>query len=157
MELIRFLKIEQQAVLVTSRFKEKSILDECKNIGVKIIPKVMISLIPIALNSDFYDYVYIDDDILLRMTWQRKAELKNKKLLALESTLNFDEYKEKISKEFTTIYIDSNLGIGEIKGEDFAVMLRGFGYKKICIASGYGKEHFSHLPWLECIGKICPI
>jgi hypothetical protein len=125
----------------------------------RLIPKAMASLIPIKLDTpseEFYDFVYIDDDMLMRISWERKAARQNKKLLPLASTKDFEAHADKINKDLTVIYIDSNLGDGEMKGEDFAAKLHSAGYKNLFIASGYEKDHFAHLPWLGYAGKVCP-
>ena len=54
------------------------------------------------------------------------------------------------------MYIDSELGENQIKGEEFAQVLQNDGYQKLIFTTGHSREKFAHLPWLECIGKTCP-
>lgn len=158
-DLIKSLGIAEQSFLVTSRFEEKELQEACNKLGVKIIPKTMVSIIPIEIvdaTNDTYDYVYIDDDELMRISWERKAIKQKIKLLTLSSTDDFASHIDKIKKEYTNIYIDSELGINKIKGEDFALILHNNGYQHLFIASGYSAEQFSNLSWLQFAGKKCP-
>jgi signal transduction histidine kinase len=162
LELIQLLHIEKQSILVTSRFEEKELREKCNQLGVRLIPKMMAALIPIKYTTAKvdaiapYDYVYIDDDELMRISWERKAKNKNLSLLVLSSTKELENHLDKISKDSTQFYIDSHLGEGEMLGEDFAKILHEQGYKHLSIASGYEEKHFVHLEWLKYSGKDCP-
>jgi signal transduction histidine kinase len=159
-ELIKLLGIENNSILVTSRFEEKEIIESCKQYGIRLIPKILASLVPIrylAVNvNEIYDYVFIDDEEILRMSWENKARKLKIRLLSLNSTKFFNQHLGNICKKTTCIYIDSNLGNEDIKGEDFAAMLHLDGYEKIFISSGHNKDYFSHLPWLNYAGKKRP-
>ena len=50
-DIIQILKIESKAVLVTSHADEKELQDICTNSSIKLLPKLMASLIPIK--TDF--------------------------------------------------------------------------------------------------------
>ncbi len=158
LDLIESLSLTTSAVLVTSRFDEKEIQERCLRLGIKIIPKQMIEWTELKTSkiSESFEYVYIDDDNLMRTGWERRAKKNNVKLLTLNSTNEFHSYIDRINKESTAIYIDSHLGEGEIPGEKFAEMLHNNGYKKLFIATGYEAEHFAHLKWLNYAGKECP-
>jgi len=156
--LIKEFGIEKYSCLVTSRYEETHVLQKCRDNNISLIPKNLSAFIPVKVESknDFVEYVYIDDDMLLRMGWESIAKRKNIKLLVLESPKYFAAHIEKIDVVKTKIYIDSNLGEDEIKGEDFAKELHDKGYQQIFIATGYSKEKFAHLPWLNYSGKDCP-
>lgn len=162
LELIKSLKIEKQSILVTSRFEEKELRKRCNHLGVRLIPKLMMSLIPITYTASTvaaeapYDYVYIDDEEIMRLVWERKAKKSNVSLLVLSSIKDFDQHLGKINKESTRIYIDSHFGENEMRGEDFAKILHEQGFKHLSIASGYEAKHFVHLDWLNYSGKDCP-
>jgi len=160
LEIIESLKIMHQSFLVTSRYDEIEIREHASRLGVGIIPKTFASSIPIIihskLESHIFDCVYIDDDMLMRIGWERKALKKNISLLVLKSAEDFSLHLNRICKFKTKIYIDSNLGKDEMPGEDFAKMLYDQGYKNLYIASGYGADKFAHLPWLKVSGKDCP-
>ena len=146
--------------MVSSRYEERYLRQLAEKINLRMIPKGMARLVPLEYakneNINTFDYVYIDDDLLLRLTWEAIAKKRNIHFLSLSSTSDFRNYESQINKKNSFIYIDSNLGENEIKGEDFAIILHNEGYENIYIASGYNPEHFSHLSWLNYAGKECP-
>ena len=158
LKLIKELGIEKEAKLVTSRYEEEHILKKCLEDNISLIPKNLSAFIPIQalVTPEYFEYVYIEDDMLLRMGWERVAKRKKIKLLTLESPRMFHAHLDKINPETTKIYIDSSLGENEMKGEDFAQQLHDQGHKNLFIATGYEKEKFAHLPWLHHSGKDCP-
>ncbi len=106
--------------------------------------------------QDYYDCVLIDNDELVRITWQAKAKRKNIKLLALKSSKEFDGVQNKIDNTNTDIYVDCELGDGEMKGEEFAEVLYHKGYTNLTMATGPGQEKFADRPWLKHTGKDSP-
>jgi len=158
LKLISELGIEKDSHLVTSRYEEEHILKKCLESNIPLIPKNLSAFVPIKVSgpADYVEYVYIEDDMLLRMGWERVAKKKKIKLLTLESPRKFENHLDKIDPETTQIYIDSSLGENEMKGEDFAKVLHDKGYKNLFIATGYEKERFAHLRWLKHSGKDCP-
>ncbi|MBF0361149.1 MAG: HAMP domain-containing histidine kinase [Oligoflexia bacterium] len=168
LDLIEKYKLPK-AILVTSHYEEDKIQIRCKELNVKLIPKMIAGLVPIKITAIeasevkaesaniIYDALYLDDDTYLRGGWEKAAKNKGVKLITISKPSEFYQYEKNLSKDSTDIYLDSNLGDGEIKGEEFAVELHKLGYKKISMASGYAKEYFSHVgPWLECTGKDSP-
>ena len=49
LDLIEFFGIQNQAILVTSRYEECDIRERCEKLGVKLIPKSMSGFVPIEL------------------------------------------------------------------------------------------------------------
>jgi len=52
LELIQVLGIGEKSVLVTSRYEEKSIVDKCDQLNLKLIPKGMTSFVTISLHGN---------------------------------------------------------------------------------------------------------
>ncbi|MBF0311895.1 MAG: HAMP domain-containing histidine kinase [Oligoflexia bacterium] len=163
----------KNAILVTSYYENEKIRDRCGKLGVRLIPKMLAGFVPVEIKAadanadtganrekqergDHYDCVYVDDDEWLRRGWEKAAKVKGIKLLTLSTTRNFTQHQHNISKEKTLIYLDSSLGESEMRGEDFAVILHQEGYKKLYLATGYDADQFTHLNWLNVIGKDCP-
>jgi signal transduction histidine kinase len=121
----------------------------------------IIITLPLVINSNdettIYEYVYIDDDEMLRLIWENVAKNKNKKLLALDTIDNFDSYLPLFNKDLTKFYIDFELGQTKPKGLEFAIKLNKLGYKKIYIATGHPASQFEEYTWLNHTGKKCPI
>ena len=107
-------------------------------------------------SNSSYDYVYIDDDRLLRLGWSKRAKNKQIKLLTLASADEFKNYESNLSKEQTHIYIDYDLGNATKNGLDLAQELHEKGFKKIFMASGHEEKHFTQFSWLTFAGKECP-
>jgi hypothetical protein len=51
LDLIESLNIASDAMLVTGRFEEASVLSRCETLGVKMIPESMAGIIPILENG----------------------------------------------------------------------------------------------------------
>lgn len=157
LDTILKLNIEQSALLVTSVFDQSEVLKTLKQHGIRMIPKYLIEYVEISgQQEDSYEYVYIDDDNILRMGWEMKARKNNVSFLALASIDDFFKNELLINKDKTKIYIDSNLGPGSIKGEEFALELHQKGYRELFLATGYSKDEFTNYPWLSIEGKVCP-
>jgi signal transduction histidine kinase len=114
--------------------------------------KVVILLPEVLQESEII--LLLDDDELVRLTWQSMAKKLNKKLIAIASPIELKDQLVKLKKD-SDIYIDSFLGNG-IKGEDIALDLHLRGYKNIYITSGYEKNHFQHLTFLKGIKDKSP-
>lgn len=157
LQIIEGLNIEQQSILVTSRYEEKDVVDECTRLGVKLIPKAMAGFVPIAFSgeSETLDGIVIDDDKLIHMSWELMAEKHGKKLRLFFNANDF--LTESAQFNLTTpIYIDSNLGDG-IKGEEQAKIIHVKGFNNIYLMTGYSGQYFESMPWIkQIIGKDPP-
>lgn len=157
LDLIEKLGIANKSILVTSRFDEQHIKDRCIKLGVKLIPKMMSEIAPIKFVDHFkYDLIHLDDDELIRMSWQLSAKKENKNILSYHSV-------EMLMRDIDTFpntipfYIDSSLGQNQLRGEEVAQILFNLGYKNLFISTGYDKEYFKDMPWIkDVIGKRAP-
>ncbi len=159
LSLIAELGLSERAILVTSRFEEKNILDDCVRLGIRMIPKGMAGFVPIrvALRAKRreFDAVLIDDDALVHAVWKAASKASGKKIKAFSSPAEFERGAKELDKD-TTIYIDSNLADG-IKGEEYAKTLSERGYTNIILCTGHPAESFSGMPWLSAVvGKDAP-
>jgi nitrogen-specific signal transduction histidine kinase len=99
-------------------------------------------------------YFLIDDDALVRMTWESRAKKKGLSFQAFNSHHGFLKIKNNIPKD-SVIYIDSELG--EVKGEDVALILHQDGFVNISMTSGHPPEKFKDFHFLrEVISKTAP-
>lgn len=146
LDLIEKFKLENKAILVTSRFEELSIQEKCTKVGVKLIPKGMASLVPIYKShiNKYYDACLIDDDHLIRMTWELSAKNYKKSILTFDSYESFCSKAKSIENQ-TPIYVDVNLGNGVI-GTDIAIKLYNMGYKNIYLTTGYEPSEIDNIP-----------
>ena len=161
--LARALGLEDRAILVTSRSEEKNILDECRRLNIRLLPKGLAGLVPVNIRTDrpetssrpLYGLtVLIDDDALVRMNWKAAAREKGAELKAFASAREF--YAAENIPGDARVYIDSELGEGP-NGEEIARDLNGKGYRNITLETGHPPEEFSgRPPWLKIAGKEPP-
>lgn len=104
----------------------------------------------------YYDCIYVEDDFYERKYWRMVAEKNKINLLILKSTNDFKKHLKNISKTDTMIYLDCDLGKGEMRGDEFAKVLHEQGYQNICMVTHYDASKFAHLPWLNYMSKGCP-
>lgn len=167
--------------LVTSRFEESLIREACICQDVKLLPKAMVGGVDIdvkprdftsatlpaeyAVNSgncvsgtvEYYEYVLIDDDELMRMAWSSVATTKNILAISLSTTSEFFQIRNMVSAKFTKIYVDHDLEGCDVNGYEFVNILHNYGYENLYLTTGYSAEKFPDKPsWLTIIGKSCP-
>lgn len=158
LDVIEELKIHQHSVLVTSAFEDQELRARCSTLGIKIIPKPYVPYIQIstAFSLDLNNFVIlIDDDEMMRMTWQFAAENAGLNLKAYSSFQSLISEINKYDKN-TAIYIDSDLG-DDLKGEECACHLFHQGFINLHLTTGYCIENQATFPWFKTIiGKTPP-
>ncbi|MBI2519035.1 MAG: HAMP domain-containing histidine kinase [Bdellovibrio sp.] len=157
LDLIEKLKLGAQSILVTSHFEEPQIIEACKRLNIRLIPKGMVALIPISFASatEHIDAILIDDDSILHISWGIFARKANKKLLTFSHPDQFFTIAGTIAKS-VPIYVDVNLG-DRITGVDVAEKIHKMGFTHIYLATGYAPELYQHLTFLRgVIGKDPP-
>ena len=144
LDLVEEFGLQEQAVLVTSRYEEQSIRDRCQKIGLKLLPKGLAGYIPIVKDDSFVseqpkvDCVLLDDNPLIRMNWERKAAEANLNILTFETSQGLFAKMELFNKE-TIFYVDQHLKDGTF-GMDTAKKLKDKGFAKIYLASGFDAD-----------------
>ena len=144
-------------ILVTSRHEEPYVNREAARLKICIIPKGLVSLIPILIKAAAPAAgaaVLLDDDPLVHMNWKLAAKAAGVELKACKTPADLNAAIENLPRD-TPVYIDSDLGNG-IKGELIAGELHNNGYSNISMATGHSPEKFAHLPWLKVTGKEPP-
>lgn len=102
------------------------------------------------------EYILIDDDKLIRLSWKTEALKKNISFQSFEYVDQFLNLNMNPSSSLY-IYIDSNLGDG-VKGEIEAKRLELAGYTNIYLATGYTKDDFDLelIPWIKGVTSKTP-
>ncbi|MFC1522858.1 sensor histidine kinase [Elusimicrobiota bacterium] len=178
LSLIEELGLAGNAILVTSRFEEKSILEECLRLNVRMIPKGLAGFVPISVKRETLNVksevkkdsadtsnvsrltshaVLIDDDPLVHMVWKMAAQEKGMDLKAFKDPKDFMKLLDKVGSDLSTpIYLDSELGEG-VKGEDIAKELHDKGFTNLYLETGHPPEAFAHATWIKkVVGKEPP-
>lgn len=150
------LDLGARAILVTSRFEERALLDECLRLKVRMIPKGLAGFVPIACPLSLRpDAVLIDDDQLVHTVWKVAASSNGKTLGTFSTPREFLAIVSGLDKS-TPIYVDSKLGEG-VRGEDFARDLHAQGFWNLYLATGRQSESLPPMPWIkEVVGKKAP-
>lgn len=154
--LAKDLNLGDRSVLVTSRFEDKPILDECVRLGIRLIPKGLAGFVPISCTRHLQpDAILIDDDHLVHANWRVAARTSGKTLDAFSTPSAFLAIVGRVDKE-TPIYVDSILTNG-VRGEDFAKDLHAKGFRNLYLATGHQPATLPALPWIkEIVGKKAP-
>ena len=97
--------------------------------------------------KDQYFFILIDDDELVRMSWEISAKKENIQFKAFSSVSEFLSEKENFSKK-SEIFIDSYLG-ENLMGEDEARKIYDLGFHNISLASGKDFENRELFPWIK--------
>lgn len=135
--------IQAEKYLVTTHVDNGTILNQCEDLGLQLIPKHLLPYITITVsgelasqekrNTDFPDAVMIDDEPYNHEFWQFAAKLKDKKLLCFLSLEEFNKKAAKIPFDMP-IYVDLNLKMAS--GLDVTKELHERGFTKLYIATG---------------------
>jgi len=151
LDIVKKLNIAHSTVLVTSRFEEPHVVNECVRLGIRLIPKGQAGFVPIRVRAEINrpHAILIDDDPLVRDGWKLRAKNRGKEIIAFGSIAEFRAVWASYDKE-TPVFVDSMLGT-EIRGEDFALELYGNGFRKLYLATGYPASSFEPMAWLTGI------
>ncbi len=154
--LAKELNLGDHAILVTSRFEDKAILDECVRLGIRVIPKGLAGFVPLACPLTLQpDAVLIDDDHLVHANWKVAARTNGKTLDAFSTPREFLAIVGRLDRK-TPIYVDSKLADG-VRGEEFAQELHAQGFRNLYLATGLQRGMLPAMPWIrEVVGKKAP-
>lgn len=151
LDVVERLNLTQRTILVTSRYEEKTILERCQRLGVRIIPKNLVGFVPISIGiiEEACDAVLIDDDNLTQEIWQMAAADNGKKLKVFSTPEELIAAADGLNKT-TPIYLDSNLD-NEMRGEKLAKELHAQGFSDLVLCTGNLPESFPPMPWIKKI------
>lgn len=143
---------------MTSRYEEAGILDGCRKLGTRMIPKGLAGLVPIRVTSgarERWDAVLIDDDPIVRQIWTFAAESAGKRFLTFSSPVEFLREAERIDRA-SPIYIDEQLGEGA-KGHEVSIRIHARGFSDIVLATGGEVAPAADLRYIKAVvGKEPP-
>lgn len=153
--------LNPNAILVTSHAEDPIIIEGCERLGIKLLPKSMIGIVPIrptpmsSCSKLAVDAVLIDDDDLVRMTWKMAASDAGVTLWCFESFELFINESSQVNFE-TPIYLDYHLGKAE-NGIEVGRKIADLGFSNISLATGLEAETITAVPWIrQVIGKEVP-
>lgn len=100
-------------------------------------------------------YILVDDDELVRLTWESVAKKNKINFSSYSTTGQLVEVIDQFSLNETIFYLDSQLGNNE-RGEDFARFLHAKGFKSIYMTSGNSADFFQELNFLKGVKDKSP-
>lgn len=161
LSLAEELGVANRAVLVTSRHEEPRVIESCRRLKVRVIPKVLAGLVPIRFSGQApsdgkgWDAILIDDDPLVRRTWEIAAARIGKKIRTFPAESGFLKEAAGFARE-TSVYVDAHLADGE-RGEEVCRRVFELGFRRIYLATGYEPDALGELPHLRgIVGKDPP-
>lgn len=143
--------LQERAILVTSRFEEPALREECAAQRIRLLPKTEIPKVEVVFpRAGIPQAILIDDDPLVCAGWSLSAKKRGKRLLAFRSGEEFRKQMREIPRE-VPLFIDSNLGETE-KGEALAEEFhKQAGFSSVYLVTGYSANQFEPMPWLKGI------
>lgn len=155
LDVISFLKIQNRAVLVSSHFRDKDIIEESCLVKVQVLPKNLAAHIPLHMLSHAPDCILIDDDRLIRDIWSVDAKAAGINIQTFSSFTQFLKRQDEFRRS-TPIFIDSTLGNGEW-GEKFAEDIYRLGFESIYITTARSKDDFLALDFVKGVLSKRPV
>ncbi len=100
-------------------------------------------------------YVLIDDDLLIRKSWEMAAKKSNIQLLCCKDVAEFMSQLDGLAKD-VSIYIDLELGDGLI-GTKESHKINDLGFENLYIATGHDPGHVDSPAFIKgIVGKRPP-
>ena len=148
----------KKAILVTSRYQDRSIKERAVTLGTRIIPKSLIPTLPIdcvelATNAHASpQLVLLDNDALVRLNWQIRADETGMNLKIYEHPdALFQELGDFDSR--TIFYVDNQLS-DDISGVDIAFQLHQKGFNELFLETGDTPENLKDYAFIKgVVGK----
>ncbi len=149
------LGIQSKSILVTSKWDDQKLLEICKKEKIRILPKNLVSFIPLSLASSVecndWDFIVIDDCPFTKKLIERMSPITGKKVGYFASIDDFNKVKSQISKSMR-IYVDFYLKDMDspVRGDTETLKLSQEGFTKLFIYTGEDKNVLPPMPW-ACI------
>lgn len=154
-QVIKFLKLEKHAILITSRFEEEEIQKECKNSGIMLTSKAAFPRIPVVV-IDSPDMVLLDDDPGITITWKMSGFAYGKSVLTFNRACDFFAVLDRLPAE-TPICVDFDLNDDRTGEEVLKIVYEG-GHQNLFLSTGFDPERFKNIPWIKrVVGKNPPV
>lgn len=135
LDVIEQLKLQNEAVLVTSRYEDIQVRENSTKLNIKILPKNFTPYVLIEIIPNNPDLILIDDYDSIRVAWKMYGLKKGKRVAVFSCIKDFEQNLSYFKKE-TPIYIDSILHHDEIPGEEYAKKLYDQGYRELYLETG---------------------
>ncbi|MBU1917285.1 MAG: hypothetical protein ABII18_07690 [bacterium] len=151
LDVVGALNLKSRSVLVTSLFKKPKLKNYCAGFGIKILPKSLISIVPIIIADivEKPDCILIAEDEHVQVYWRMEARMSRKSILTFNDPGEFFQNIHNYDRS-VPIYVTTTFTAG-VRGEDISLHLNKAGFKNIYIVSSRDKQHFPTMPWIKDI------
>jgi len=153
-DVIKQYKEIANCILVTANNEDGTVVQECINNKIKLLPKLSIDIIPIENKDVTKDIVLIDDDDLVHSTWKFYFKKKPEILYSYKTINEFLSVETKFDKN-TIIVVDSNLENG-IKGEIESEKIFNCGFKNLYVSTGMHELEVTDYHWIKGVFDKTP-
>ena len=160
-ECLKKYNLMSRSVLVTSRAEEPHLQETCTALGLPLLPKSMVSLVPIILIESIphgtVDIVLIDDDEMMHKAWKMIATGQGKRLISFTNFNGFSRSSASLPRDIP-VYVDYNLQEGTgINGAIVSKQVFEMGFERVYIATGESPKSLPPMPWISgVVGKDVP-
>ena len=98
-----------RSLLMTHRWDEDEVLEACKNARLKIIPKSFLAKLPIHQGSqEPLDFILIDDNAIVRLSWENLADQFGLKCKTFASPIDFEFHQRELDPQ-AILFVDLHL------------------------------------------------
>jgi DNA-binding NtrC family response regulator len=172
LELIEREKIEDRAILVTSRHNELDVRTRAQRLQVAMIPKALAALVPIQVQQQAVSasatktttlkpspmVILLDDDDLIHMMWGAAARNSGIELKAFKRSSDLEKWlSENPAIGSLKFYVDVELGEGEPSGIEVARQIASSNRGPVYLATGHDPAEFKKHTFLKgVVGKAPP-
>ncbi len=148
LDLIEQHQIAKQSILVTSRYAELKIVERAAKLGLKMIPKELVGLVPITFTAPTRDeaplvppsmnlrVLVIDDDPLISWSWRAQSKQMGLAELRIFPSMEVCEVARLEYSTFDVAFIDLNIPETSWRIDATIHHLKNRGVKRVFIASG---------------------
>jgi signal transduction histidine kinase len=162
LDVVAGLEVAAQSVLVTSHHDDPAILAQCARMQIQIIPKSVVPYTPLLLqqrivqaDSRETDAILLDDEKLVRMSWQIMAEKHGINLVVCSSERELRDRLSSLPKQ-VPIYLDVHLN-EPYAGIRIGRELSQMGFETIILTTGLDSDELPKEAWIsKVIGKTPP-
>jgi len=145
------LQINDRSVVVTSHWDNRELLQYCSKNGLKLIPKEMVSTIPIRVDigtDQVIHFVLIDDSDYVHLSWAKISEKLNIHGLFFYSLEDFLRDRHKIPKD-TPIYLDFHLK--DQNATEIGPRLQEIGFTNLTLMTAEDQSIIPEVPWSKAV------
>ncbi len=145
LDLIEQEGIVSSSILVTSRFEEPVVVARCARLGLRIIPKELVGLVPLVApaapsvpqaQERALRVLVVDDDEMIHAIWRMARKNMNVDELVLHTSIESCEAAQVDYAAFDLCFLDLNIPKTGFSAREAIRLLKQRGARRVIIATG---------------------